>query len=237
MKPETLAVKQNTDSRVANGDVARLSGCRFCNASEPPKRMLFDTALLKSLLGRDSITARHLHQREFSFVPKFKLVINTNYLPVIADDTVFSSGRINVISFDRHFEPEEQDKHLKERLRQDKELSGILNWCIEGLRLYRLEGLKPPKAVISATETYRSDSDKIGNFIKECLTKTGKNSSVKSVYELYTNWCNDNGFGVENKGNFIAELKNKGIYGSSGTVRGKTVKNIVKGYEEETRNL
>lgn len=197
--------------------------------------MLFDTALLKSLLGRDSITARHLHQREFSFIPKFKLVINTNYLPVIADDTVFSSGRINVISFDRHFEPEEQDKHLKERLRQDEELSGILNWCIEGLRLYRLEGLKPPEAVISATETYRSDSDKIGNFIKECLTKTGKNSSVKSVYELYTNWCNDNGFGVENKGNFIAELKNKGIYGSSGTVRGKTVKNIVKGYEEETQ--
>ena len=235
MKPESLAVKRNTDSRQANGDIARLAGCRFCNASEPPKRMLFDTALLKSLLGRDSITARHLHQREFSFIPKFKLVINTNYLPVIADDTVFSSGRINVISFDRHFEPEEQDKHLKERLRQDKELSGILNWCIEGLRLYRLEGLKPPKAVISATETYRSDSDKIGNFIKECLTKTGKNSSVKSVYELYTNWCNDNGFGVENKGNFIAELKNKGIYGSSGTVRGKTVKNIVKGYEEETQ--
>ena len=235
MKPESLAVKQNTDSRQANGDIARLAGCRFCNASEPPKRMLFDTALLKSLLGRDSITARHLHQREFSFIPKFKLVINTNYLPVIADDTVFSSGRINVISFDRHFEPEEQDKHLKERLRQDEELSGILNWCIEGLRLYRLEGLKPPEAVISATETYRSDSDKIGNFIKECLTKTGKNSSVKSVYELYTNWCNDNGFGVENKGNFIAELKNKGIYGSSGTVRGKTVKNIVKGYEEETQ--
>ena len=110
MKPESLAVKQNLDSRQASGDIARLAGCRFCNASEPPKRMLFDTALLKSLLGRDSITARHLHQREFSFIPKFKLVINTNYLPTITDDTVFSSGRINVISFDRHFEPQEQDK-------------------------------------------------------------------------------------------------------------------------------
>ena len=137
MKPESLAVKQNLDSRQASGDIARLAGCRFCNASEPPKRMLFDTALLKSLLGRDSITARHLHQREFSFIPKFKLVINTNYLPTITDDTVFSSGRINVISFDRHFEPQEQDKDLKNRLRDKNELSGILNWCIEGLRLYR----------------------------------------------------------------------------------------------------
>lgn len=233
MKPESLAIKQNTDSRQASGDIARLAGCRFCNASEPPKRMLIDTALLKSLLGRDSITARHLHQREFSFMPKFKLVINTNYLPAITDDTVFTSGRINVISFDRHFEPEEQDKHLKDKLRQDSELSGVLNWCIDGLRMYRKEGLYPPAAVQQATETYRTDSDKIGNFIKECLTETGKNSSIKSVYEVYSTWCSDNGYGTESKGNFISELKGKGLYATSGTVDGKTVKNIVKGYTVE----
>lgn len=233
MKPESLAIKQNTDSRQASGDIARLAGCRFCNASEPPKRMLIDTALLKSLLGRDSITARHLHQREFSFMPKFKLVINTNYLPAITDDTVFTSGRINVISFDRHFEPEEQDKHLKDKLRQDSELSGVLNWCIDGLRMYRKEGLYPPAAVQQATETYRTDSDKIGNFIKECLAETGKNSSIKSVYEVYSTWCSDNGYGTESKGNFISELKGKGLYATSGTVDGKTVKNIVKGYTVE----
>ncbi len=235
MKPETLAVKQNLDSRQASGDIARLSGCRFVNASEPPKRMLFDTALLKSLLGRDSITARHLHQREFSFIPKFKLVMNTNYLPTITDDTVFSSGRINVISFDRHFTPEEQDKNLKNKLRDSKELSGILNWCIEGLHLYRREGLEPPQSVKDVTETYRSDSDKLGSFINECLTKTNKNSKAKDVYERYSEWCSDNGYGIENKGNFFSELKNKGIFATSGTVNGKTEKNIVKGYvlEEE----
>ncbi|MBD5495432.1 MAG: DNA primase [Lachnospiraceae bacterium] len=234
MKPESLAVKQNLDSRQASGDIARLAGCRFCNASEPPKRMLFDTALLKYLLGRDSITARHLHQREFSFIPKFKLVINTNYLPTIIDDTVFSSGRINVISFDRHFEPQEQDKDLKNRLRDKSEMSGILNWCIEGLKLYRKEGLKPPVAVQTATNIYRTDSDKIGNFINECLTKTDKNSKAKDIYEVYSKWCEENGFGVENKSNFFAELKTKGLFANSGTVEGKTVKNIVKGYTVET---
>lgn len=234
MKPETLAIKQNLDSRQASGDIARLAGCRFCNASEPPKRMLFDTALLKSLLGRDSITARHLHQREFSFIPKFKLVINTNYLPTITDDTVFSSGRINVISFDRHFEPQEQDKHLKDKLRDSRELSGILNWCIEGLHLYRQQGFEPPKAVQNATETYRTDSDKVGSFINECLTKTGRNSKAKDVYDAYSTWCDDNGYGCENKGNFFSELKNKGLFATSGTVDGKTVKNIVKAYTIET---
>lgn len=233
MRPESLAVRQNLDSRQASGDIARLAGCRFCNASEPPKRMLFDTALLKSLLGRDSITARHLHQREFSFIPKFKLVVNTNYLPLVTDDTVFSSGRINVISFDRHFEPQEQDKDLKNRLRDKQELSGILNWCIEGLKLYRQQGLNPPQAVRNATNIYRMDSDKIGGFIDECLTKTGRNSKAKDIYEIYSKWCEDNGFGIENKSNFFAELKTKGLFANSGTVAGRTVKNIVKGYTVE----
>lgn len=233
MKPETLAIKQNNDSRSPNGDIARLAGARFVNASEPPKRMLFDTALLKTMLGRDSIVARHLHEREFEFVPKFKLMINTNYLPTITDDTVFSSGRINVISFDRHFSEEEQDKKLKDRLRQPQELSGILNWCLEGLRLYRAEGLKAPEAVKQATESYRSDSDKVGNFINECMVKSEKNSKAGDVYKTYSEWCDDNGFGCENKQNFFAELKAKGIFGKSGRVDGRPVKNIVKGYVVE----
>lgn len=231
MRPETLAVKQNNDSRQANGDIARLKGVRFVNASEPPKRMIFDVALIKTLLGRDSITARHLHEREFEFVPVFKLVINTNYLPQILDDTVFSSGRINVISFDRHFEPQEQDKDLKNRLRDKQELSGILNWCIEGLELYRKEGLNPPAAVEVSTSDYRQQSDKIGNFINEMLIKSGRNSKAKDIYEAYTKWCDDNGYGCENKGNFFAELKNKGLFSATGTIDGKTVKNVVKGYE------
>ena len=78
-------------------------------------------------------------------------------------------------------------------------MSGILNWCIEGLKLYRQQGLVAPKAVQDATETYRTDSDKIGNFINECLIKTGKNSKAKDIYDAYAKWCSDNGFGTENR--------------------------------------
>ena len=193
----------------------------------------FDTALLKTLIGRDSITCRHLYQREFSFVPKFKLTMNTNYLPTITDDTVFSSGRINIISFNRHFKPEEQDRHLKSKLQSQQEMSGILNWCIQGLYLYRQEGLKPPKVVQDDTNTYRSDSDKIGSFLKECYVKTGKNTPAKEAYEVYAQWCDDCGYGCENKGNFFAELKTKGVFANSGTVNGRTVRNVLKGYSKD----
>lgn len=231
MKPETLAQKQNNDSRQASGDIARLNGCRFLNASEPPKRLIFDVGLLKNLLGRDSITARHLHEREFEFIPIFKLFMNTNYLPLITDETMFTSNRINVITFDRHFSPKEQNQSLKDILREQDNISGIFNWCIDGLKLFYQEGARPPQAVINATEEYRQNSDKLGNFILECLEHTDNNSTAKDVYEVYCKWCEENGYGTENKGNFFAELRTKNIFKETGTVGKVTVRNVVVGYE------
>lgn len=231
MRPETLAMKPNTDSRSASSDIARLQGCRFLSCAEPPKKMVFDVALLKTLLGRDQITARFLHQNEFQFVPVFKLVFNTNFLPIVTDSTLFSSGRISVITFDKHFSPQEQDKGLKDRLKQPENLSGLLNWCVAGLKKYYAEGLTPPPEVTAATDQYKNDSDKIGGFITECLIeKPDKNIKLKDVYAEYEKWCTDNGFGVENRNNFTSEMKSKGLYKTSGTVNGKTCRNIIKGF-------
>lgn len=232
IQPETLAQKDK-NSRSASGDIARLNGCRFLQMSEPPKRMKFDVALLKTLLGRDRITARHIYEREFEFVPVFKLFINSNYLPIVADDTLFSSGRVKVIPFDRHFEPEEQDRTLKRRLKARENISGLFNWCLEGLRRYYQseERLIEPEAVLIATGNYRKQSDKIQNFINDCLDENvGKCTSVKDCYEVYGQWCRESGFGVENKSNFIDELKTKGLYATSGTVGGRTVRNVVRDY-------
>lgn len=231
MQPQTLAQRQNKDTRQASGDIARLDGCRFLNASEPPKRMIFDTALLKTLLGRDSITARHLFEREYEFIPHFHLFINTNYLPLIQDDTLFTSGRINVIGFNRHFTQAEQDKTLKQRLQSRENISGIFNWLLEGLCMFKKEGAEPPEAITAATDEYRRTSDKMGNFLSECLEKTGRNSTAGAVYKRYQIWCEDNGFGTENKRSFFDELRAKGIFAETGTVHNLTVHNVVKGYE------
>ena len=156
------------------------------------------------------------------------MLINTNYLPTITDQTVFKSGRIRVVSFNKHFGEHEQNKKLKDELR--KEANGILNWMISGLYLYRKEGLEPPAAVRDSTDEYEIDSDKIGRFISECLVKSDKNTSAKDVYEKYSKWCSDSGLGVDGRNNFYIELKTRGLFGASGTVNGKTVRNIVRGY-------
>ena len=234
ISPESLAIKANKDSRTASPDIAKLAGTRLVVASEPPRRMLFDSSLVKTLTGRDTVSARFLHENEFQFKPKFKLILNSNYLPVISDKTVFSSNRVKVVPFERHFTEKEQNKHLKEQLQQ--EIDGILNWCIQGLSLYRKEGLEPPTAVQIATHEYSEDSDKIGKFISECLEKSDENLAAKDVYEKYSQWCNDCGLGVDGRTSFYEELKTKNLLSKTGTVTGKTVKNVIKGYlfAEET---
>ena len=232
--PESLAIKANKDSRTASPDIAKLAGTRLVVASEPPRRMLFDSSLVKTLTGRDTVSARFLHENEFQFKPKFKLILNSNYLPVISDKTVFSSNRVKVVPFERHFTEKEQNKHLKEQLQQ--EIDGILNWCIQGLSLYRKEGLEPPTAVQIATHEYSEDSDKVGKFISECLEKSDQNLAAKDVYEKYSQWCNDCGLGIDGRTSFYEELKTKNLLSKMGTVTGKTVKNVIKGYSfaEET---
>lgn len=117
------------------------------NISEPGKQMVLSASLVKTLTGRDTINARFLNENSFEFVPQFKLFINTNHLPKVTDPTVFDSGRVKVIPFNRHFSEEEQDKSLKHKLRQAENMSGILNWCLDGLWMMRETGLEAPPAV------------------------------------------------------------------------------------------
>lgn len=230
--PETLAIKKWKDSTRPSGDIARLNGCRLVNISEPSHDMVIDSALLKTLTGRDKITARFLNQNEFEFYPMFKLFINSNYLPIINDDTVFKSNRINVITFDRHFTEEEQDETLKDKLKAENEISGILNWCIEGLKNFREEGLTTPKEVEDATAEYEKKNDKIDKFFKQELIKNNKkNVACLKVFDRYCEWCEEKHLPSLTKGEFMKYLKDKKLWSKHGTVNGKTVQNVVKGYE------
>lgn len=230
LPPDALAQK-NRDASRPNEEIARLKGVRFVHVSEPSKRMIFDVALLKTLTGRDTLTAHYKFGHVFDFIPIYKIYMNTNYLPVVNDDTLFSSERVQILTFDKHFTREEQDRRLKDTLRKPEVLSGLLNWSLEGLRKYRVEGVEPPESVIQATEEYRRDSDKLGKFISECLEyKNGRNIQAKIVYDAYSEWCSSNGYGTENKGNFFADLKAKGLFAESGTVNGVTARNVVKNH-------
>ncbi|MPM36638.1 hypothetical protein SDC9_83237 [bioreactor metagenome] len=203
VRPETISMKQNVSSQNPTEDIARLAGIRFANISEPSKGLLLNAAQVKSMTGNDTLNARFLHENSFDFRPRFKIFMNTNYLPVITDITLFSSGRIMIIPFERHFEENEQDKTLKPLFRKPENQSAILNWLLEGQRKLESEGLSMPKAVVSATERYQHDSDKFALFIEDELELDSRGEERTSmVYARYQKWCDANGCYAENMRNF-----------------------------------
>ena len=208
VRPETIAQKQNANSQAPSEDLARLAGIRFANISEPSRGLVLNAAQVKSMTGNDSINARYLHENSFDFKPQFKLYINTNYLPVISDMTLFSSGRVVIIPFDRHFEEWEQDKGLKEEFSKPEVQSAILNWLVEGYYLLQAEGLSQPRAVTEAIRAYSYESDKIAQFAEERLEEDANaETRTSEVYSSYRQWCADNGCYAENNRNFNHELR------------------------------
>lgn len=217
-QPETIAQKQFASSGNPSEDIARLKGARFVNMSEPDKGLRLNSALVKQVTGGDSITARFLHQNSFEYRPEYKLFINTNHLPRVSDDSIFASGRVKLIPFERHFPENEQDKSLKTFFKQPENMSGIFNWFIEGLKLMRAEGIQQPQSVKDATDQYREDSDTVGLFVRECLIECkGMQTPLKDVHAEYSKWCEGNGYGALNSRNLGAELRRKGLKTDRGT--------------------
>ena len=191
--------------------MARLNGARLVSVSEPDKSMVIDAGLTKQMTGNNILTARYLRENSFKFRPQFKLIIDTNHLPQISDMTMFESDRIRVIPFDRHFKEGERDIDLKSFFAQSENLSGILNWCLEGFRLYQAEGLKMPDSVAKATLNYRLQSDRITMFTTQrSKREMGKELTGCEIYAKYKAWCGDNGFKHENISNFRRKMETAG---------------------------
>lgn len=202
-KPETLAQKPNPNGSGPSEDIARLAGARIVNFSEADQKMVLSSSLVKTLTGNDTITARYLHENSFEFRPQAKIMMNTNHLPRITDITVFRSGRVKVIPFEHQFSGDKQDKNLKQVLRRPENLSGILNWCIKGLRLLEATGFDMPASVQAAIAEYERDSDKIARFIEDRMEENPLcEITTQEAYNVYTAWCEAKGHYAENQTTF-----------------------------------
>jgi len=211
-QPETIAKKQINNSAAPSEDIARLKGARFVNISEPDKGLMLNAALVKQLTGGDTVTARFLHQNSFEYRPEYKLFINTNHLPHVFDDSIFASGRVKLIPFERHFTESEQDKGLKAFFKAPKSLSGILNWLIEGLKLLKFEGLELPTSIVSAIKQYREESDIIGLFISEMICESiGRKTTMSEIHGIYKSWCDEYGYVPMSNRNLINEFRRKNM--------------------------
>lgn len=181
---------RKTDFNAPQPALAKLTGTRIVRMSESAKDVRLDAASIKTMTGRDTLVTRGLFQNSFSFVPQFTPWLETNHLPAVTDDTVFTSNRIYVIEFNQQFTGGNQDKNLKELFALPENRPTILQWLFDGCADYIRNGLSAPECVVEATKNYRKLHDRVGNFIEDrCDIGDDKSILRGSLYSAYSQWC------------------------------------------------
>lgn len=208
-QPETVMMRDRNNT--ARGDLARLKGARMVVTSEPNDGCRLDEGIVKQMTGgtENKLTARFLYGREFEFSPEFKIVMSTNYEPVIKGTDNGIWRRVRLIPFTAEFTKENRDPQLIEKLR--RELPGILNWAIAGAVGWCKEGLPPCAIIDEAGQEYRSEMDRVQQFLDDCTTRSESSSTQAStLYKCYKAWCSEQGdrFPVGST-KFFMELKRR----------------------------
>lgn len=207
--PTSTLTAKNNDNGIPN-DIARLRGARFVFASETEQTHKLNESLIKDLTGGDIITARFMRAEFFQFKPECKIWIGTNHKPRIhgTDEAIWD--RIILTPFTVRIPREEIDIELPAKLQAEAE--GVLAWLIEGAKEWYENGLNPPKSVLAATDTYRQESDILGQFIDDCCELLP--DAVVSKSELFTKyeiWAKENTNHPISKIEFGRRLRDRGL--------------------------
>ena len=101
------------------------------------------------------------------------------------DDAIWR--RIRVIEFPVQIPPEQQDKTLADRL--IKELPGILQWAMEGLREWRKMAQPHPRASYNQREAIAKIITSWVNGSKPLVSANQNFAQHETCTSLYKSWC------------------------------------------------
>ncbi|MGV8109965.1 phage/plasmid primase, P4 family [Methanospirillum sp.] len=190
----TFVVNKYSGGRgTASPELIDLIGKRFVRASESEEGARLAESLIKSLTGGDLITARGLYQGLVTYKPEFLIFLQTNHKPIIRNWDQAIEARLWLVPFDVYIEPQNRDYNILEKLISED--SGIFNWMLEGLKRYQERGrLQQPKRIQEATEEYKLEQDRLGEFVSSlCIKDPNVFSYRKAMYEAYHVDCIKNG--------------------------------------------
>jgi putative DNA primase/helicase len=206
--PSNFLVSTKSDRHPT--ELADLHGKRLVAAVESSDGGRLSEVLVKELTGGDSIRARRMREDFWQFRPSHTVVLATNHRPVVRGTDNGIWRRLLLVPFEVTIPEAEQDKQLAQKLHD--EYPAILRWTMAGCLDWQRHGLQAPENVASATATYRSDMDVLGEFLEECCdVDAAYESTASDIYKRYKTWAEDRGEYVETQTSFGVRLTERGF--------------------------
>lgn len=156
------------------------------------------TGMLKALTGGDKIRAEKKHQNAFYFFNHAKLAFSANKLPVSPDQSQAFFRRWMIWEFNNVFDDERGncDPNILDSLTTREELSGLLNWALDGLdRLIKQGGFSKSETTEEIRRKYERMAEPFTAFRENCLDEEPDGEALYDhVFTAHNAFCRNNGY-------------------------------------------
>ena len=182
------------------------------------------TGAFKAFTGGDYVRAEKKHQNAFKFLNYAKLSFSANRLPPTPDQSDAFFRRWILISFPNTFDPPNLDTTIIDKITTPEELSGLLNWAIQGLRrLKQNNEFTNSQSTENLRQTWKLLSGSIDAFLNQCTIKdVNKFVPKKQLYIAYSEFCERKNIQPDSTRVFSSRLKTKTIIGETKRTVGNT---------------
>lgn len=173
--------------------LADIAGKRLVTFTEPKANSVLADDHYKRLVSQDTIMARQIFGKPFRFRPICKLWGAMNDMPRVIDRSDAIFNRVKIIPMNHALPEDKKDLQLGEKL--SKELSGIFNMALIGLkRLRNAKGFTKAGQSEEARQEYKAENDIEAAFVAECcIRKADSQINAQNLYDKYSTWCKRNG--------------------------------------------
>lgn len=219
---EYLCKKHQSNPNAPDSVMARKKNSRIVVTTEPEGEVHLKCSKLKQLTGRDEVQVRELYKDPFNFIPKFKLIIQTNQEPIVDGSDGGVVRRLRFIKFPIQFVdnpvlPTEKkiNRSLKDKIGEIKYRLAffqiLLNHYNDFVANDSNQLLMPPR-ILKDTNKFLYANDPVKQFIDDrIIITTNKKDSVSSS-TLYDEFVEDN----KNDNMGITPAKFKSVFTSNG---------------------
>ena len=220
-----LVVKTKHDTEFKR-ELYRLKDSRLSLINEVAKGDIWDDKKLKDVASREPIATRALYEEGTHYSPTHVVWIRGNHMPDSHDVGEGFWRRLVPIHFAVQIPPDERIADLDQEIIRT-ELSGILNWALDGAADYQDFGLGTPVSIENVRQEYRARTDMLSRWLTECTVKDyASRTTRQDAFKAYERYCASNGAPSGGYKPFCSEMMRRGF-----KHRGKTG-NAVKNFGE-----
>lgn len=168
--------------------------------------------MFKKMASGEPVTARALYGHPFEVTDYAKLMFNANQLPQAPEMTPAFYRRLIIMPFTVEILASERDYGLAQKI-ISMELSGVLNWALNGLsRLLKNKKLTFAAVSDSYLKEYQTESDSVLLFMQEYSYQPSEIwMPLFEFYGEYSGFCSRNGYKAISAKKVAQRLRQAGV--------------------------